>query len=72
MVFGTDMTLLLSPLSIQILVGEEIWIKGKAPYDFFIRNYLITWMNQKQNSISLSTIKVNYITIGSCYMQLLQ
>lgn len=44
--------------------------KSTSSTCFFIRNYLITWMNKKQNSISLSTIKVNYITIGS-YIQLL-
>ena len=46
--------------------------KSTSSACFFIRNYLITWMNKKQNFISLSTVKVTYITIGSRYTQLLQ
>ena len=39
---------------------------------FYVRNNLVFWMSKKQNSISLSTAEVKYITVGSCYTQLLR
>ena len=38
---------------------------------FYMGNNLISWMSKKQNSISLSTAEVEYITTGSCCTQLL-
>ena len=38
---------------------------------FYVDNNLVSWMNRKQNSISLSTTKAEYITAGSCCTQLL-
>ena len=38
---------------------------------FYVDNNLISWMNKKQNSISLSTAKAEYIVVGSCCTQLL-
>ena len=38
---------------------------------FYLRNNLVFWYNKKQNSISLSTAKIEYIVAGSCCTQLL-
>ncbi|CAM8916329.1 unnamed protein product [Rhodiola kirilowii] len=37
----------------------------------FLGNNLVSWQGKKQNSISLSTAKVEYIVAGSCCTQLL-
>ena len=36
-----------------------------------MNNNLVSWMSKKQNSISLSTVEVEYIVAGSCCTQLL-
>ena len=33
---------------------------------FYVGNNLVSWMSEKQNSISLSTAEVEYIAVGSC------
>ena len=38
---------------------------------FYVGNNLVSWMSKKQNSISLSTAKVEYIAASSCCTQLL-
>ena len=38
---------------------------------FYVGNNLVSWMRKMQNSISLSTAEVEYITAGSCCTQLL-
>ena len=38
---------------------------------FYLRNNLVSWMSKKQNSVSLSMAKVEYIAAGSCCAQLL-
>ncbi|KFK25001.1 hypothetical protein AALP_AA8G053500, partial [Arabis alpina] len=38
---------------------------------FFLGNNMISWMSKKQNSVSLSTVEAEYITMGSCCTQLL-
>ena len=38
---------------------------------FYVGANLVIWMSKKQNSISLSTAKAEYITAGSCCSQLL-
>ena len=38
---------------------------------FYVGANLVTWMSKKQNSMSLSTAKVEYIAAGSCCSQLL-
>ena len=38
---------------------------------FYLRNNLVPWMSKKQNSMSLSMAKVEYIAAGSFYTQLL-
>ncbi|XP_050890810.1 uncharacterized mitochondrial protein AtMg00810-like [Lathyrus oleraceus] len=38
---------------------------------FFLGNNLISWFSQKQNSVSLSTIEVEYIVAGSSCSQLI-
>ena len=39
---------------------------------FYVGNNLVSWMSKKQNSISLSTAKAEYIAIGRCCIQLLR
>ena len=38
---------------------------------FYVGNNLVSWMSNKQNSISLSTTEAEYIATGSCCTQLL-
>ena len=38
---------------------------------FYVGANLVAWMSKKQNYISLSTAKVEYIAVGSCCSQLL-
>ena len=38
---------------------------------FYLKNNLVYWMSKKQNSVSLSTAKAEYIAVGSCCTQLL-
>ena len=38
---------------------------------FYLGNNLVSWMSKKQNSMSLSTTKAEYIAAGSCCTQLL-
>ncbi|XP_065632028.1 secreted RxLR effector protein 161-like [Quercus suber] len=38
---------------------------------FYVGNNLVFWISKKQNSISLSTAKAEYIAAGSCCTQLL-
>ena len=33
---------------------------------FYVGNNLVSWVSEKQNSISLSTAEVEYIAVGSC------
>jgi hypothetical protein len=37
----------------------------------FLRRSLVSWSSKKQNSIALSTVKVEYIAAGSCCTQIL-
>ena len=36
---------------------------------FYLGNNLVSWMSKKQNSVSLSTAKVEYLAVGSCCAQ---
>ena len=38
---------------------------------FYLGNNLVSWMSKKQNSVSLSTAKAEYIAMASCSAQLL-
>ena len=38
---------------------------------FYVEANLVAWMSKKQNSVSLSTAKVEYIATRSCCSQLL-
>ena len=38
---------------------------------FYVGNNLVSWMSKKKNSISLSTVEVEYIATSSCCTQLL-
>ena len=45
--------------------------KNTSDACFLIGDCLVAWLSKKQNSISLSIAKVEYITNGSCCTQLL-
>ena len=38
---------------------------------FYVGANLVAWMSKKKNFVSLSTVEVEYIAVGSCYSQLL-
>ena len=38
---------------------------------FYLGNNLVSWMSKEENFISPSTVKAEYIVVGSCYTQLL-
>ena len=38
---------------------------------FYLEKNLVSWMNKKQNSVSLSTAEAEYIAASSCCAQLL-
>ena len=38
---------------------------------FYLGNNLVSWMSKKQNSVSFSVAKAEYIAVGSCCTQLL-
>ena len=38
---------------------------------FYVGNNFVSWMSKKQNFISLSTTKAEYIAVGSCCTELL-
>ena len=45
--------------------------RGEGGGCFYVGNNLVSWMSKKQNSISLSTVEVEYIAASSCCTQLL-
>ena len=46
--------------------GNADDIKSTLGGCFYVGNNLVSWMSKKQNSISLSTAEVEYITTDSC------
>ena len=50
--------------------ADQAWnaddIKSTLGGCFYVGNNLVSWMSKKQNSISLSTAKVEYIAADSC------
>ena len=52
-------------------VGNADDLKSTSGGYFYLGNNLVSWHSKKQNSISLSTIKAEYIAVGSCCIQLL-
>ena len=52
-------------------VGNANDRKSTSKGCFYMGINLISWISKKQNSISLSTAKVEYIAAGSCCTQLL-
>ena len=52
-------------------VGNANDKKSTSGGCFYVDNNLVSWMSKKQNSISLSTAKAEYIVVGSYCTQLL-
>ena len=48
-------------------VGNVDDRKSNSGVCFYVGYNLLSWMSKKQNSISLSTTKAEYIAAGSCY-----
>ena len=63
----------------DVLVGysDVDWVgnandrKSTSRGYFYVGNNLVSWMSKKQNSISLSIVKAEYIATGSCCTVLL-
>ena len=53
------------------LVGNADDKKSTSGGCFYVGNNFVSWMIKKKNSISLSTVEVEYIAAGSCCTQLL-
>ncbi|KAH1064324.1 hypothetical protein J1N35_029311 [Gossypium stocksii] len=47
--------------------GQKITLGGHL----YLGSFLVPWYNKKQASVSLSTIEVEYIVVGSFFVQLL-
>ena len=56
---------------IQIRPAMPMIEKNTTGGCFYVGANLVIWMSKKQNSISLSTAKAEYIAAGSCCSQLL-
>jgi hypothetical protein len=52
--------------------GYKIDRKSTSGTCQFLGWSIVSWSSKKQNSVSLSTAEAEYVTIGSCYAQLLQ
>ena len=52
-------------------VGNADDRKSTSRDCFYVGNNLVSWINKKQNFISLPTAKAKYIAVGSCCTQLL-
>ena len=52
-------------------VGSGDEQKSTSGGCFYLGNNLVSWMSKKQNSVSLSTAKAEYIAAGNCCTQLL-
>eukprot|EP00253_Pinus_taeda_P006062 PITA_06062 len=45
--------------------------KSTSGATFFLGNCLVSWVNKKQDSISLSTVEAEYIAVATCCSQIL-
>lgn len=52
-------------------MGDQVDRKSTSRTCQLLGKSLVSWVSKKQNSISLSTAEVKYITASSCYAQLL-
>ena len=57
-----------SNLSLAVVADDRKSTTGGC---FYVRANLVAWMSKKQNSVSLSIVKAEYIATGSCCSQLL-
>jgi hypothetical protein len=52
------------------LAGSLVDHRSTSGACHFLRRSLVSWSSKKQNSIALSTVKVEYIDVGSCCTQI--
>ena len=51
--------------------GCRVERKNTSDTCHFLGHSLVLWHNKKQNSVTLSTAKVEYMAVGLCYAQIL-
>ena len=51
--------------------GCKVERKSTSSTCQLLRRSLVSWSSNKQNSVALSTAKAKYISVGSCYAQIL-
>ena len=69
--YSKDSNLSLVSFSDSDWVGNANDRKSTTGRCFYVRAILVDLMSRKQNSVSLSTVKTEYIAAGSCCSQLL-
>jgi hypothetical protein len=60
-------------LPTQMYIGQVVLMTNEAPMErtFYLGECLVSWISKKQSSISLSTVKEEYIAATSCCTQVL-
>ena len=69
--YSNESNLSLASFSDFDWVGNADDRKSTTSGCFYVGANLVAWMSKKQNSVSMSTIEVEYIAAGSCCSQLL-
>ena len=69
--YSNDSNACLAGYSVADWAGSVDDRKSTLGGCFYLGNNLVSWMSKKQNSVSFSVAKAEYIAVGSCCTQLL-
>jgi len=60
-------------LATRIVIGVEIWMKGKAQQglSFFMGDISFTWSSKKQSIVTLSSCEAEYVAANSAVCHLI-